>query len=419
MRATPIGGPAGSDNRWQGYTHQELYDMLHAGPGTRAAGLTADTWSGLSGALADIQQDISLGVTQSGASWIGAAADSARDALGPLGDWAQQASAAAELMQLSTTMQGELLDKARTEMPVPIPAAQPGDITPMRQLMSAQLDAEQVEAAHDAAAQRAFQVMTDYESGTTDNTSTLGEFGTPPQLVVDTSPITGIPLSRTSEDGMVERGRTFRTARPVPRLRPSGLIEEEPAHDTPATVRSAATTEEPATESVHEPTAETAQPTVETTETAGPTTASAGTATTTPPERVITGAPAATPEPANPVPVSNSPAPRRTTHEDRDTPENRPAHHDNPEPRTTTTNTPPGQQNQPASNSTTPSAATTPEAGHPAPVPAPGQPAAAAPLVPSSRGARLVEDEVLQPNVLILGEDIYGRQTYTEPVIGE
>ena len=44
--------------RWQGYSHQQLYDMLHSGPGSQAAGTAVDRWSGLSGALADIQQDI-------------------------------------------------------------------------------------------------------------------------------------------------------------------------------------------------------------------------------------------------------------------------------------------------------------------------------------------------------------------------
>ena len=51
------------DNRWQGYSHQELYTMLHAGPGPAAAGATADRWSTMAGALSDIQQDISAGVT--------------------------------------------------------------------------------------------------------------------------------------------------------------------------------------------------------------------------------------------------------------------------------------------------------------------------------------------------------------------
>ena len=183
---------SGSENRWQGYSHQELYNQLHTGPGANAAAPAADTWSGLSDALDELQQDISTGVSASGATWVGVAADSARDALGPLGDWAQQAAAAANMMRISTELQAGLLAKARADMPAPIPvtAEQPdGMVTALQHLIGEQTDHEIQEAASNAAEQKAFQVMAEYESGTTDNTSTLGDFGQPPELTVDSSPI--------------------------------------------------------------------------------------------------------------------------------------------------------------------------------------------------------------------------------------
>lgn len=114
------GSVTASGNRWQGYSHQQLYNMLHSGPGPAAAGTAADRWSSMAVALSDIQQDISSGVAASGAAWVGAAADSAHGALNPLGQWAEQASSAADVMRISAELQGDLLSKARADMPVPV-----------------------------------------------------------------------------------------------------------------------------------------------------------------------------------------------------------------------------------------------------------------------------------------------------------
>ncbi|HEY0804475.1 MAG TPA: PPE domain-containing protein, partial [Pseudonocardiaceae bacterium] len=197
------------DSRWQGYSHQQLYDMLRSGPGPAAAGVTADRWSAMAGALADIQQDISAGISASGASWVGAAAEAAHGALNPLGDWAQQASSAADVMRISAELQGDLLSKARAAMPTPGPI--PVQPNPISQLVTAQVDFEMAEIASHVAEQQAFQVMAQYESGTVDNTSTLGEFEQPPALRVDTTPITG---------GVV-RGRVRVTGSPRRLPRPS------------------------------------------------------------------------------------------------------------------------------------------------------------------------------------------------------
>jgi hypothetical protein len=230
-----VGLDNGSGNRWQGYSHQELYDMLHSGPGVAAAGATADRWSTMAGALSDIQQDINAGIAASGASWVGTAGDSARDAIGPLGEWAQQASGAADVMRISTELQGDLLSKARADMPAPVPIPTPAG--PIPQLVTAQVDFEVAEAASQVAAQQAFQVMAQYEAGTTDNTSTLGEFGEPPVLRVDTSPITGVAARG--------RVRVTESIRRVPRGVSGGRggvsAEESGVGSSPGTARTART----------------------------------------------------------------------------------------------------------------------------------------------------------------------------------
>lgn len=221
---------SGAGARWQGYSHRELYEMIHSGPGSGAAGAVADTWSGMSGALSEIQQDINTGVTASGATWDGAAADSARGALGPLGEWAQQASTAADVMRASVELQGDLLGKARADMPVPVGVPQQSQIG---QLVTSQVDFEVAEMASRVAEQQAFQVMAQYEAATTDNVTTLGDFGEPPLLVVDTAPITGIPVRRADSFPAASSSRPARstatTGSAGSRSRgSSGRVVEEP-----------------------------------------------------------------------------------------------------------------------------------------------------------------------------------------------
>jgi PPE family len=226
------GSGTASGNRWQGYSHQQLYNMLHSGPGPAAAGMTADRWSGMAAALSDIEKDISSGIAASGAAWVGAAADSAQGALNPLGQWAEQASSAADVMRISAELQGDLLSKARADMPVPI--AIPQQAGQIGQLVTAQVDYEMAEAASQVGAQLAFQVMAQYEAGTTDNTNTLGDFGEPPSLHVDTTPITGVAV----------RGRIRVTQPPrrLPRTTPTaGRAAAAPVEEPTGTAGSSST----------------------------------------------------------------------------------------------------------------------------------------------------------------------------------
>ena len=97
------------------------------------------------------------------------------------------------MMRVSTEFQAGLLAKARADMPAPVQvtAEQPnGVVTALQHLIGEQTDHEIQEAAANAAEQKAFQVMAQIRVGTSDNTATLGDFGQPPDLVVDTSPIT-------------------------------------------------------------------------------------------------------------------------------------------------------------------------------------------------------------------------------------
>lgn len=390
------------DNRWQGYSHEELYAMLHSGPGPAAAGATADRWTAMAGALSDIQQDISAGVAASGATWVGDAGDVARNALNPLGDWAHQASAAADVMRISTELQGDLLSKARADMPAPMPI--PQQPTQISQLVTAQVDYELAEVASDVAAQQAFQVMAQYESGTTDNTNTLGEFDQPPTLHVDTTPITGTAIrTRSGEFESPRRGsRTPRTART------GSISNEEPVatngNSSRATIPTEPTPPAEATSETPPPTRTSTTPnSSSTSSTSDSATPASPTEPTTPP----------TPPPASGTsPATGTSAATTESAAPNTSPSSAPPTDPNPTPTNQfpTQTTPTSSRDRNNANASTGGA--TPAA--------PRMPMAA--VVPTARRPTRDDepDDEHESKYLILADDIYGdRQAYSPPVIGE
>ncbi|MFR9731077.1 PPE domain-containing protein [Saccharopolyspora sp. MS10] len=177
-----------SDHRWQGYRHEELYEQIHQGPGADASTDSVRRWSELTRTLGEIDGDLAAALNSAMSGWQGAAADNARGGLRPLGDWAQQAQQAAELMRDRTEQQAAFIGKARADMPRPQPVTteDPGSaITGLVHLFGGQTDYEVQESRQNAAEQRAFEVMRTYEQSTRANTTSLASFAPPPQVVVD------------------------------------------------------------------------------------------------------------------------------------------------------------------------------------------------------------------------------------------
>lgn len=390
-----------ADQRWQGYSHEQLYQMLHSGPGGSAAGPVADRWAAMSDALSDIQQGINAGVTGSGATWVGSAGDTARGQLGPLGEWAQQAASGAEVMRISTELQADLLGKARAAMPVPAPTPVPP--SPMARLVGAQVDYEAAELDQQVAQEVAYQVMAQYEAATSDNTSTLGDFGQPPALAIDTSPITGVtgraPVEDPDQVGSTSPVRPAggtatspdesrapqRESRPSNRSHESSSVEPadtEPA-DRPTTTSGTPAPAQPET-----------QPTTPSSTAPDPTVPSSTTPSSTRPS--LTGPNSAAPGPAAPDRGVTSPggSASRGGSTGLSAADPVPSTHD----RRTSTDSP--------------------DAG----VGAQGGRFTGGAMVPTARrpqGEDEPDDLVHESKYLIEADDIYGRQTYSPPVIGE
>ncbi|MCX2948215.1 hypothetical protein [Lentzea sp. NEAU-D7] len=216
-----------TEHRFQGYAHPELYKMINSGPGVAASIPVEQGWKQIAATLAQIDADLHAGLTKMGADWESDAADAAQGALSPLAEWAGFAETGATTMESSARLQGEYIAEARKKMPevVPVTTEKPGFLDyaggaltgplGMAHVIGQQQDHERQEAAADNAAAQAVKVMEDYQSDSRWNSSTLGEFPTPPQVVIDTPPpgdtgtgSTRVGFTPTGFDGPTGHGTT-------------------------------------------------------------------------------------------------------------------------------------------------------------------------------------------------------------------
>ncbi|WP_447004315.1 PPE domain-containing protein [Saccharothrix isguenensis] len=196
-------------HRWSGYSHEELYRQINSGPGPKASHASMERWQGVSTALTDINAELLDGVQRSGATWESPAADRARGGLNPLAAWAEDARSGAEVMRISAELQADYISKARSDMPPPVKvtAEEPNLlVSALTNLVGGQTDYEKQEKAQNAAEQRAREVMTTYASSTVSNTSTLGQFHQPPQLLISAGEVVRNDSSGVSQPGWAYGG---------------------------------------------------------------------------------------------------------------------------------------------------------------------------------------------------------------------
>ncbi|MET9628220.1 PPE domain-containing protein [Lentzea sp. NPDC006480] len=198
-----------TDHRFQGYDHPELYKMINSGPGVSASIPVEQGWKSIKETLAKIDGDLHTALSKMGAGWESDAADAAGAALSPLAQWAGFAEQGSGTMESSARLQGEFIADARKKMPevVPVTTEKPGMLdmavgaltgpVGMAHVVGQQMDHEKQEAAADNAAAQAVKVMEDYQSDSRWNSSTLGEFPEPPQVVIDTPPPAGSGTENT------------------------------------------------------------------------------------------------------------------------------------------------------------------------------------------------------------------------------
>jgi hypothetical protein len=177
---------AAEGTRWRGYSHKDLYLMLHDGPGAAASAEPSRRWSEIASTLTEVGQDLQKALDLAGGGWTGRAAGAAYERLSTTVRWAADAGTDAAGMRTSVEDQGDHIAKARADMPKPedVPATQPDPTAAAAvQVLQTQTDAEPAEAAASSAEQRAVEVMTTYEQNTNATTAALATFTTPPPLL--------------------------------------------------------------------------------------------------------------------------------------------------------------------------------------------------------------------------------------------
>ncbi|MEV4319338.1 hypothetical protein [Actinocrispum sp. NPDC049592] len=165
--------------RWRGFSHAELYRLLHSGPGAAAAAVPAGRWAQLAGTLHDVSHDLAQAIGQARSLWAGDAANAAFAQLTGASDWAGPAADKSARMQSSVEQQADHLGRARAAMPAPgsPPTPQPDPlVAPVVQLLGMQSDHEPIERASTEAARKAFEVMQAYQDDTTSTTDSLVTF---------------------------------------------------------------------------------------------------------------------------------------------------------------------------------------------------------------------------------------------------
>lgn len=206
-------GGAADGSRWRGHTHEELYRLLHDGPGAAASAEPARRWQEIAASLNEIGEDLRKALEQAGAAWSGKAAGRAYDRLSITATWATETSASAEQMRAAVENQAEHIARARADMPAPEdvpPAAPDPTVAPAVQVAQAPTDLEAREAAASSAEERAFEVMAAYAESTSTNTSAMAAFAPP------------MGLARRDE---VRHGGGFA----VQGTSPAGLVGPEPS----------------------------------------------------------------------------------------------------------------------------------------------------------------------------------------------
>jgi len=179
----------GDTTRWRGFSHEDLYKMLHDGPGATASAEPSRRWSEIAATLTEVGQDLKKALDLTGSGWTGPAAGAAYERLSTTVAWASSAGASASAMRTSVEDQAGHIAKARAEMPQPagVPAAAPDPtVAPAVQVLQTQTDAEPAEAAASSAEEKAVEVMTTYENSTNTTTGALPKFSAPEPLLPDT-----------------------------------------------------------------------------------------------------------------------------------------------------------------------------------------------------------------------------------------
>jgi hypothetical protein len=181
-----------SEVRWEGRSHQEIYDAVQQGPGAAISAAAADAWTGTAALIERIDQRITAAITGSQAGWEGSAADATRSAMTPLGQWALDAANDAKITASAVQTQAEQAQKLRADMPPPLTEQRDAEVTNAltdpTYIFHGLDDLQAIEQQSANEAARAVDLMNQYTNNSYENRRNMDFWTLPPQVTVVTEP---------------------------------------------------------------------------------------------------------------------------------------------------------------------------------------------------------------------------------------
>jgi len=178
---------SGLDFRPEGYRHQELWDMVYAGPGSRGNAPVEQRMQQIIDGLRDSADVVNTLVRNSaGDVWTGAASDAATEVMSALRDYGDVANQAGNESRNSALGQSGISGFARDSMPpvVAVPAMAPPTTNNHREIFAQTQDYMKQEELGREAERRARELMGRYAENSAYRVDGLPEIPSAPQFVI-------------------------------------------------------------------------------------------------------------------------------------------------------------------------------------------------------------------------------------------
>lgn len=234
-----------SDIRWQGLSHQELYDQVWSGPGPQLSDPAQQIWREAGQDITEINNDLVNKLNGLVFTFDGEAASATVRSLRPLEDWQEQARQGANRTANGLQYQADGVAKVRNSMPPPEPSGWPeypswlGDPTGPFGIDPFFLeDWYTADARQSEASAQAVLVMETYEQSSDLNRDLIRPVETPPTVTTDfggsVARASGNPAAFIAVPGVTAGAVAGFAAAPVAALPIGGEAIAAPPPSTPA-----------------------------------------------------------------------------------------------------------------------------------------------------------------------------------------
>ncbi len=180
-------GPGFWGYRWEGYSHEELYDLVNGDVrGASAVAGASAAWSEFVALMAEAGARTDRLLREAGVEWEGVAGESMTSTVSPLAAWAADAAAAGRASDQS--LQEVASAFARTAHAMPAPVVLPSGVatTEFGRLVAGQHDEDAAGRMAQQARLRAVELMNGYASSNRDAAAAAGRFDEPARIGVST-----------------------------------------------------------------------------------------------------------------------------------------------------------------------------------------------------------------------------------------